>query len=255
MAGLRPSFIDLHPTHDVGGYLVTNEAPEIHMELIKDLPLGRVASIASGGEIPLLVLLPKADVVAVDHSYRALAICYLKACVLDILGPTDTKELFTKKTYGECQSVFDKILPELPDVLRAKAPVMEHYNYAATKIEWALASISQLEQTCRRLNCLSLVHGDLTDIASMGPFDAFYASNALEHSGRQEKGTPTFESFKALIKEHGYLLLAGNPHHKGAGFKAFKEVAQKGGRTAWIHRLYQHTTPDVVTPAAVPVPV
>lgn len=75
-----PVFKDIHPAYNGGGYACTNEEPHIHTALIdqhhpdgKDGTFQRAAAISSGGEIPILVLLTRAEeVVAIDHSYMAL---------------------------------------------------------------------------------------------------------------------------------------------------------------------------------------
>src|ERR1051326_4607040 len=78
----RLSFEDRFAGHNGQGYAITNEEPEVWAELLDGLPetasaaadgrlpFRRALSICSGGEVPLLTLLPRVEeVIAVDHNY------------------------------------------------------------------------------------------------------------------------------------------------------------------------------------------
>ena len=68
------------------------------------------------------------------------------------------------------------------------------------------------------LGRLTLVHGDLQDVAAEGPFDILYGSNTHEHSGRGGSWSKVaagasprlgLKSYTELVKPGGHLLATG----------------------------------------------
>lgn len=98
-----PKYEDVHPAYTASGYVATNEEPRIHsMLLAPHHHIERAASIASGGEIPLMVLMARCrEVVAVDHSYFALASTMLKAILLQTLGARKLVEVMVEQSFND----------------------------------------------------------------------------------------------------------------------------------------------------------
>jgi len=202
-----PKFEDVHPGHNAGGYTSTNEEPRIHTALIEaHHPEGfqRAAAISSGGEIPILVLLTRAEeVVAIDHSYMALAYAYLKVALLSHMGAVEFHKQMLKKDEPTMLRVQAEAKSLMPLVLRDK--VYSHPSILYGSEFWAVP-IETLELILSRLDKLTFVHGDLTDLTRYGVFDVLYISNALEHTGRSGK-SPKMEDFRTIVKEDGGLVL------------------------------------------------
>jgi hypothetical protein len=258
-----PKFEDKHPKHTAEGYAATNEEPEAHRKLISNKRFKRAASIASGGEIPYCVLLSRSDeVVAVDHSYRAIIMCYLKAVLLNTLGPRGMKALFVESSYEDVKAVLLEAAKLMPQVLQDKVnwadkqPYYDYYSESANR-RYSVLSISDikylrreafftplatLEAVVKRLDQVTLVHGDLSDLKLYGGnFDILYASNAMGHTNRDKK-YPTFSQFEELVKPDGYILMT-----TGYGTKTdpklpttLKEIKRISGlRSDWDHVLLQ----------------
>lgn len=242
-----PKFIDLHPHYDGHGFAACNEDVALHRRLLDKIDghLGKVASIASGGEIPFLALLPKAtSVLAVDHSYRALASCFMKVILLQTVGLRRMKELFTP-TYDYRGEGYEAFLDQVaftrhympPEVAKVAsfAPILTppyYYKswvktilepgegYKGTRDNWL--ELSQEEADFISANCdrVTLIHGDFTDLASEAPFDLLYISNMLGHNGRS--GAPAVTSLIKMLKPGGYIL--GTSPEKFINEKSLKEV-------------------------------
>lgn len=253
-------FEDIHPDFDPAGYLTTNEEPMVHRDLLKGYRIRKAASICSGGEVPLLVLLPRCQqVFAVDHSYKALACTYAKATLLTKLGADKMKELFVGGTLAiSIKALTDHVRPEdAPEPLRKyldpgviKGKYISHGlgltftngTYTDIRREMHYTPLSMLRLAAKHIDRLRLIHGDLTDLAKYGPFNLLYASNAREHFNRNSKN-PTWPEISSLVKDNGLLLdtcYPGSPRLKKPtenGWKLLKSTV--GYRTSWSHNLYQ----------------
>src|SRR5581483_3317482 len=108
---------DIHPDFCASGFMVTNEQPEVFAELLGDMTFTSAAAICSGGEMLLFLLLPRVtrELIAVDHSYRALGAAIVKAQMLVSLGAKDCRQLFIEKDTKKIQQIaqpFKKALPQ-----------------------------------------------------------------------------------------------------------------------------------------------
>lgn len=101
MASVQIRFEEAHPYNIRGAHLCTNEDPRIHSELLRKAKRQRfkkAASICSGGEIPLLVLLPRCEeVVAVDHALQAILNAVVKTILLCELGVDGFMDLLKRQ--------------------------------------------------------------------------------------------------------------------------------------------------------------
>lgn len=198
-------------TYSAFGYPITNEEPEVLSRTLGSRHYNKVASICSGGEIPILVLLPrtKLELVAVDHSINSLSHAYFKAALLKTYGPVITHELLTREFTPENRNgllkAWEAIKGDVPDVLRRENSLSNSVNI---RKEWGqTASVSILAKAYKNLGVLKFVHGDMTDIVDSAPFDCFYVSNAFGHNDRNGV-RPSKEKVGALVKPGGHLLIS-----------------------------------------------
>jgi hypothetical protein len=254
-----PQFVDKHPTYSASGFTVTNEEPELHRALLRGRRFNSTACIASGGEIMFFILINRSkELTAVDHSYRALAACWLKALCLDQFGPRETKRLFSEITYKEFVAKAEKLADGFPDALK------KHFNlwpgaltqvtinvseFESMRREWFYADERVLAKSCRNMGRVTLMHGDLRDLDK--EYDLLYVSNAMEHSGRDRK-YPRADDLAKFVRPKGFMLVTGGymqtpaePSKAGLGYPIKSEkpkewtVAKtvKGFRTTWSHHL------------------
>ncbi len=224
---------DLYPGHDATGYCATNEEPAVHTMLLERRSIKRVGCIASGGEIPLLVFLPKkAEVVAIDHSYRSLAMTWGKTEALKRLGSKKTKNLLMSGSKREIGTFFESLVGDAPEKLHSglrSIAAADVYNasYSDLRREWFYADLSLIEVARRNLNKLSLVHGDFTDLAQFNKFDCLYISNALEHVGRDGRQL-NWNILRDLLKPNGLVVLtrgsAYTPFSPKPGWECVKTI-------------------------------
>jgi hypothetical protein len=248
---MLPSFVDQHPAYTAAGYGCTNEEPELLRTFLTKRTFDRIAAIASAGEMTYFLLLPRCnqELVAVDHSYRSLYVSYAKAALLDKLGPRKTKKLFVE---GTPVQVYDEVAKlTIPEVLKSKVR-MDHalgsLDLQGVRREWFYASEGVLRQAAKKLDKLTFLHGDLTDLS--GKFNLLYVSNAHEHSGRHGRG-PQSNDFSSLMTDDGAILAAhtfmssyGTSHAAKVVFADWNPTKQlKGFRTAWHYMLYERKPP------------
>ena len=244
----RPTFIDHHPAFNASGYTITNEEPKMFTKLLDGVEGIKLAGgICSGGEVPLQVLLPLASeaVYAIDHGLKALAVTYLKAVMLAQLGPKAFKALFVEKVYQDFKKAMTEAHKELLPAL-AKEIVTDGYYLTfdstsfnlSLKREWGDEhgpSEADLELAFKKLDKLTLIHGDLTDLKDVAPpLDVLYISNACGHSGRS-KSYPKPDQFAPLVREDGLMLSVEERT------STFWESVKKdwGSRSCWTHTLYK----------------
>lgn len=201
-------FEDKHEYSAGGYYWVPNEELSIWRQFLRDIPINRAAGICSGGEVGLFGLLThvRKELVLVDHSYASLGIAMLKYQALRELGWQRTQELFTCADTTKIHEGLEPILLKLPEKVQAKIRLADvrHYSHT-TRDEWDAVSARVKQKSCTKLDWVSFVHGDLTDLVDKGPFDLLYLSNALEHNDRNGKA-PLTEKVEALVKPGGYVL-------------------------------------------------
>lgn len=250
-----PKFEDIHPAYSAQGFLVTNEEHDLFKRFVGDLTFDNIASICSGGEMPMFLLLPRTNtqLIAVDHSYRALAATIIKLNLLVELGPEECRDLFVppgqNSSYNNSVAINKAAKPfveKLPQVLQKELAgadangwrLFDSSNCIALRKEWFYADLKDLELTLKNLSKLRLVHGDFRDISSKGPFDLVYLSNAFEHQTRENKLLATFkDEIYDMVKPGGYILAAVGGVPGIPGFKLVKSAY--GARSTWNHFFYQ----------------
>jgi hypothetical protein len=253
---MLPNFVDQHPAYTAAGYGCTNEEPEILKDFLAKRTFDKIAAIASAGEMTYFLLLPRCnqELVAVDHSYRSLYVSYVKAALLDRLGPRKTKKLFVESTPLQIYEEITKLT--IPEVLSSKVRkdyALSSLDLQSVRREWFYASEAALRQAAKKLDKLTFLHGDLSDLS--GKFNLLYLSNAHEHTGR--KGAPKGADFTSVTTDDSFLLVAHtfmsdygtNPHVKTtfADWETVKDL--KGFRTQWHYTLYKKKAKE--TPAQV----
>jgi hypothetical protein len=188
----------------------------------REHPYPKIGAIASSGEVVLFSLLPQAEsVIAVDHAYRSLAVFWLKVLLLDTHGPADTKKILTGPYEGivtaaenllsRFPAALVKLVQPVPDrydpLHKRQIPCIDRWTAEPLRKEWNLVSEEILSQAARKLGDLTLLHGDLSDLSSHGPFDVLYVSNATEHTGRSKRA-PTWTDLRPLVRDKGIVLRA-----------------------------------------------
>lgn len=217
-----------------------------------------VGTIASGGEIPLFVMLPRAaSVVAVDHSYRSLYVTFMKALLFQSMSLPKLRRLTENaNAYTPFAEACAKLEHMLPEVLRTKhtmvgttknsynAPIT-YADYPAIRREIYHTPSAAVWLGLRNLENLTLIHGDLTDLSGYGaPFDLLYVSNATDHTNRT-KLYPKLADWSNLIRDGGFLL---STTQEGVDHKDFTKVhSVQGYRTTWIHCLYERKPNEIQT--------
>lgn len=241
MAHCLPKFLEKNPYDALPGYTCTNEEPESFFQLLKGREVDRIGGIASGGEVLLACLLLKTkELVAVDHSCRSLCGLWSKILLIDSLGPEEAKKVLTGK-WDTCIEAIEKIWDRIPQELRLKPTMLPRFAINASDFidiarEWMLVKPIIVKAIARRLDRLTIIHGDLTDLE--GQFDVLYLSNALEHQDRAGK-CPVFLNLAPLLKDDGIVLVAGSEYSVGlyqsVVWREVKRISPK--RTAWQHRV------------------
>jgi hypothetical protein len=234
-----PKFIDHHPQFSASGYIATNEEPDLFNRILGDLKVKRALSIASGGEVLLSVVLPRAaEIVAIDHSYKSLAACYTKMLLLQRVQPSVLQLLLRDEKYTEFKQHLPDLWEQLPETLRQRARTAFEADYELTTLrkEWntGASKLRKLRPTSVRK--VTLMHGDIKDVKEpYGTFDLFYASNAIEHTGRNA-GRPTYNHFADLLNPGGLLLVTVAHYTRyvtPSGFELVKVL--RGIYSQWNH--------------------
>jgi hypothetical protein len=231
-----PAFVDHHPAYTASGYLNTNEEPDLFKRLLpKGTKVEKALCVASGGEVLLSVVLPVAkQIVAVDHSYNALAASYSKLILLQQMP--EVKQLLDDRDFPTIQAKINELWKQAPSAIRDKYPNVEALSstYVLGNMRRELNFITFPKISNRRINKISFLHGDITDAAMLyGAFDLFYASNVMEHSSRTQR-SPTFTDMSKLLNPGGLLLFTGAGKQKlPDNFQLLHCVY--GYRTSWYY--------------------
>lgn len=203
------------------GYVASNEHMSTHREFVDEaeklIPGGikNVGAIASGGELPLAVFLPRgANVWAVDHAKRSLVYAYLKAMLLDMNSP----EEFRTKMLSNPYQAFKEVLGHLPTapfdpqfVMSLVSMFSNNVCYPSTDLQgcWNDTPIQLVEKAKANLRNLTLIYGDFYDLAHQGvDFDLLYTSNATNVNGRN--GCLQHRMLTPMLKPGGLFLTTGN---------------------------------------------
>ena len=251
---MLPTFEEQYKAHNDLGYAAINEEPELFRELLKGRRFNRSAGITSAGEIPLFVLLPKSqEVVAIDHSYRALTLAFLKAAMLDTLGPKVMRKLMVtdlpqsaaeyKAFTHAVENAAIHLPPELKEFFDKQVKtgyggfrsIVGSGELVSTRKEWHFIGEDALKKAAANIGRLKFIHGDMTDLLKLGEFDCFYSSNAFEHTSRT-KAKVVPDSMTPVIRKGGYSIgVGGTKSFKG--WKLLRSIS--GFRSNWEHHLFQ----------------
>lgn len=234
-------------TFDGGySYYTPNEDFKIWRSLLRDIPIHRAAAICSAGEVGLFGLLShvRRDLVLVDHSYGSMGVALLKYAALREYGWEKTVAAFRKHNSDEWKALFDPLIEQLPENIRAKLRADNFRGYGSyIAREWDRVPTWVRRKACRKLDRVSFLHGDLSDLIERGPFDILYASNAFGHNNREGK-RPEIEQVKAALKPGGYLICASYTAPEQDGLILVKTA--RGGYSwetpnciSWTYFLYR----------------
>jgi len=235
----RPVFEDKNPYNGMNYYIITNEEPELFARMLGKRRFKRSAGIASGGEVPIQVLLPRSDeVLAIDHAYPPLAHSYMKTLMIESLGINKFQKLLLEtsgKYYPELVKLGQELAAMLPEPLNKHMPPTSITSsfFTAMRREWLI--LRGLRKIDEKLDKLTLIHGDLTDLGQYGQVDCLYISNALQHTNRTMK-SPKLTDFAPLVADGGILMGTGNdftPKVLGTAWKPLHSIM--GTRTSWQH--------------------
>lgn len=238
-------------------YAVTNEEPDLLRQLLGRRSFEKGAGIASGGEVLLAVLLPHCrEVIAVDHSYASIANTYLKMILLETLGAKRLKELLFSADYEQIVPALRAASVSLPPELLpyvnfgnvsngaygyaygSALPLTWHQDTVNLRREWHYLPTAVLERATNRLEKVTVIHGDIADVAKSGPVGLLYVSNALKHTDRN-RCNPTMTGFAALVKDGGFMLLTTTASNLSGGKEWELVKCLRGIRTSWYHNLYK----------------
>lgn len=238
------------------GYQMTNEEPELISKLLKGQKFEKGGGICGGGDLLLQVFLPRCkEMVVVDHSYNSLSATWIKMLLLSTLGPRGFLDLIAQNNYTAGQAAIDKLLKDLstsvaiPNML---PQVLEYYywnwNEVEMKREWKHATEASLTKSLKRLNKLTIIHGDLSDLPK-GELDFIYLSNAFEHINRD--GIKPTDAVLDALKPGGTILntVCQTSYQLPTPCKSASRI--KGLRTSWE---YQCVKTDSLLPVATDTP-
>lgn len=257
------NFEDLHPYAATSQYVIPNEDHRTWRELLKSFHVGRVAGICSGGEIGLFSLLPLArkDVVLVDHSYGSLGHAMTKYGLLQERGWRDAYRLITSPdAVNELYATVKDIIKCLPDPIKSRYESNTGYNnpfvgphygvysrgnpegigvYPGVPRVWKNIERSLIKKAVEKLDRVSFIHGDLSDLIERGPFDVLYISNALEHSGRS--GAPVVDEISRIVKKNGLIVSCDHGRARGKWMTLKSEPCRY---SAWRCSIYRNAPPS-----------
>lgn len=209
---LPVKFVEVRPW-DGCGYSLTNECIKTHRELVKDLTFKRVAAICAGGEVGLTVYGPRCkELILIDHGTIGLAATYMKLAMLHKLKTGTFQRIITEGDPKQVIAHTKKIVPHLPDELCASTyldlKAGTYVNSPILKEAWD--SSDRLKVLKKLLPKITLIHGDLRDLSTMGKFDLIYGSNAIiDHRGFDSK-IPSACEMLPCLNPGGYLVFTGN---------------------------------------------
>lgn len=214
-------------------YLSTNECLKTIRKLVTEIKPKRAFSVASGGEVPLTVMLPNAkeQVVAVDICYIALTWTCLKALILEHLGPKKMLKLFDdRNNWKDFEAAFLELRNEFPPVLRGRisqghrpiSGVTQYNPYGAIFNYWKRESdvggINEklLAKARERLELLTLVHGCITSLNGNSA-DIYYTSNAMSYCSTRSGHPVTLDELAQALRPGGWILSTDDPSSNRIG--------------------------------------
>lgn len=196
---IRPSFVGSST------YVCPNEClVNLRQVLDKAVPnINKAGSIASGGEVPLTVVLPHVQdhLTIVDHNYGSLFWTATKILLLKHHTNEELVRLFEDSTGNNFFAVVKHLSTE--------NPLTKHYmpafmpSWSDLRLYWQKEMSPTIWDKAReRLDNVELIHGDFRDLSP--DIDFLYLSNAMGHSGY--KG---YQNYAQMAQAVGDMLKAG----------------------------------------------
>lgn len=242
-------FEDLNDYASTTYYVAPNENPLVVRDMVKNLHIRRAAGICSAGEVGFFSLLSsvRQELVLVDHSYTSLAFAMIKYLMLRERGWSETTRLLTEvERVPELRQAISALSDQLPDRVKSALTncrdggLVNYYDnrqdYQLREI-WKDRAVKLAQKATRKLDRVSFLHGDLTDLAERGPFDLLYVSNAFEHYDRNGSH-PVMAQITKAVKPGGYIIGCG----WGGWGEASWEQVSTDRCTAWTYTLYRTAT-------------
>lgn len=246
-----PTFKSLHDFDSSFGYGVTNEEPDTFRSLIARRRFTRAAGIVSGGEVFLFTLLPHCvgELIGVDHSLHSLAATWLKILMMDSLGPLGLKKLIVDGTYQSFIKAAESYFPRMDAKFAPYLVLLNRYQSQSAK---DLKCVTETDFNClqriyqripdsilrvvaKRLDRVTILHGDVRDLGAYAPFDIIYISNAWDgsHMGRVGLGRLDLnDGVYTLLKPGGSILATGFPSYIPTHWKVDRVKPLHG--SAWM---------------------
>lgn len=202
------NFQDLHEYDGHMTYPASNENLSSWKEALAGIQVERAAGICSGGEVSFFCVLPlvKEQLVLIDHSYASLYYALGKHHVIEKYSGKKACELFrgTHPSYDRRGYKLPNPLKVEFDAANKDLPTKDcgrHGSFGLSGI-WQHITPEEVTNFKRNRKKVSFLHGDINDLADLGPFDLLYLSNALDYSGRDGD---TFQIDK-IVKPGGYVM-------------------------------------------------
>lgn len=199
-------FTDVRPTFNgSSAHTEPNECLFALRSLLDDMPplVAKGGSIASGGEVPLTVVLPRVEhLKIVDHNYGSLWWTCNKILMIKHRTNEQIKALFENPLTTDFVKLIQDLQPENPVVEGARAMCRVAVNYWLREI-----TPRELDIARERLDQIEVIHGDLRDLGTN--LDLLYISNALEHQPFDGYGEGLVQTVKSVVNHCGRIIGAG----------------------------------------------
>jgi hypothetical protein len=108
---------------------------------------------------------------------------------------------------------------------------------------WSKVSPDIGKRFAEKLDKVRFIHGDMQALKEYGPFDLFYASNALQ-GGNGNVRTPLKSKIHDVMKKGGFVVTAGAASH--SGWKSISSEHRSPsygdpftGTLSWSYHLYE----------------
>ena len=204
-------FVQVRP-YDVGGYIITNECIKTHRSLVQNLTFKRVAAICAGGEVGLTVYGPRCEeLILIDHGTVGLQAAYLKLEMLRKLKTGTFQKIITGGMPEQIVPHIKKLVSSLPDELypHGSIDLKAGIPMGSALIKDAWDDQPRLKALKKLLPKISLVHGDIRDLNTMGTFDLIYGSNAIVDHRGHDYHIPQATDLLPCLNPGGHLILTG----------------------------------------------
>lgn len=242
-------YTDHRPTYNnTEHYEMTNEQIPRLQELTAEVNPSICGAIASGGEIPLMVMLLQPNIkqcVAIDQAYQSLQWAHLKAAVIHLLTPDEAHKLLTKENNSSLYPLPSNFPTDLITQLRAITPQKLHppqHRSAGYDLWSQYTTVTDIGKIKANLDKLHLVHGDIRDLPefSDAKYDIIYLSNATEKTNHSTK--LTLSDFNHAIRKFGHILTTGEDQDTEKKWVSQKTLGILNGHpnSSWSYHLLQY---------------